>query len=80
MRVKTVQRLGSSSHARLFDAPQQGQAPDQRTADSIRKALKGRMERLLPAPTDANDQSAPAALLDDEVESEESGVAGGEAG
>ena len=63
--------IGSLSHARLFDAPQQGQAPDQRTADSIRKALKGRMERLLPAPSGAN-----GALAADDTSSEVDGVAG----
>jgi len=44
--------IGSLSHARLFDPPVVGQAPDTRTADTIRKALKGRMERLLPPPAD----------------------------
>jgi len=51
--------IGSLSHARMFDAPTTGQAPDQRTADSIRKALKGRMERLLPPPANANGSLAP---------------------
>ena len=78
--ISAYKAIGSLTHARLFDPPVVGQAPDTRTADTIRKALQLRVERLLPAPTDANDQSAPAALLDDEVESEESGVAGGEAG
>ncbi len=42
--------IGSLSHARMFDAPVAGVAPDSRSADSIRTALKGRMERLLPPP------------------------------
>ena len=48
--------IGSLSHARMFDAPVAGVAPDSRSADSIRKALKGRMERLLPPPADEGDQ------------------------
>lgn len=46
--------IGSLTHTRMFDPPVLGQAPDIRTADSIRKALKGRMERLLPPPAGAN--------------------------
>jgi len=67
--------IGSLQHARMFDAPEQGIAPDKRTADSIRKALQHRVERLLPAPADDNDQLAvedgdPGA--DDGVEAEAS--------
>ena len=42
--------IGSLSHARMFDPPPTGQAPDIRSADSIRKALQQRVARLLPAP------------------------------
>ena len=69
--------IGSLSHARMFDAPQQGQAPDQRTADSIRKALKGRMERLLPAPSGANGALATGGGAGDEGGADEGGEAVG---
>jgi len=79
--------IGSLSHARMFDAPVQGQAPDSRSADSIRKALQQRVARLLPAPTDANDQSATPAVADGGQVAEdgadegvEAAASGGEAG
>ncbi len=46
--------IGSLTHARMFDAPVVGQAPDTRSADSIRKALQQRVSRLLPPPAGAN--------------------------
>ncbi len=51
--------IGSLTHTRMFDPPVIGTAPDNRTADTIRKTLQRRVERLLPAPADANGQSAP---------------------
>ena len=46
--------IGNLSHARMFDPPVAGVVPDNRSADSIRKALQQRVSRLLPAPADAN--------------------------
>ena len=76
--------IGNLSHARMFDAPVAGQAPDTRSADSIRKALQQRVSRLLPAPDDANDPLAPADGDDSEAgmgaggedEVEEAGIEG----
>ena len=56
--------IGSLTHTRLFDPPVVGTAPDTRTADTIRKALQLRVERLLPAPAVANGQSATPAVAD----------------
>ncbi len=51
--------IGNLSHARMFDAPVSGVTPDNRSAESIRKALQQRVSRLLPAP-DANEPLAQA--------------------
>jgi hypothetical protein len=51
--------IGSLTHARMFDPPVAGVAPDSRTADTIRKTLQRRVERLLPAPADADGSLSP---------------------
>ncbi len=52
--IAAYRLIGNLSHARMFDAPVVGQAPDTRSADSIRKALQQRVSRLLPPPAGAN--------------------------
>ena len=65
--------IGSLTHTRLFDPPVVGTAPDSRTADTIRKALQRRVERLLPPPADANGSLSPDG---DDIEADEAdGVA-----
>ena len=86
-RIAAYRLIGSLTHARMFDPPVVGTAPDSRSADTIRQALQQRVSRLLPPPSDANDQSAAAASSDDDQvveagieERVEDAVAGGEAG
>ncbi len=69
--------IGNLSHARMFDPPVSGVTPDNRSADTIRRALQQRVSRLLPPPAGANDQSAPVA---DDLGPVEGAVAEGEAG
>ena len=52
--ISAYKAIGSLTHARMFDPPVAGVAPDSRSADTIRKALQRRVERLLPAPASAN--------------------------
>ena len=85
--IAAYKLIGSLTHARMFDPPVVGAAPDSRSADTIRRALQQRVSRLLPPPSDANDQSAAAASSDDDQvveagieERVEDAVAGGEAG
>ena len=85
--IAAYRLIGNLSHARMFDAPVVGQAPDTRSADSIRKALQQRVSRLLPPPSDANDQSATPAVADGGQVAEdgadegvEAAASGGEAG
>ena len=66
--------IGSLTHTRMFDPPVIGTAPDNRTADTIRKTLQRRVERLLPAPADADGSLAPGD--DDSEVGEVDGVAG----
>ncbi len=68
--------IGNLRHARMFDPPVAGVAPDSRSAESIRKALQQRVSRLLPPPADANDQLAP---LTDDLEADEADQVGEEA-
>ncbi len=65
--------IGSLTHARLFDPPVAGVAPDSRSADTIRKALQHRVERLLPSPTSANGALAADDTSSEVEEAEEAG-------
>ncbi len=69
--------IGNLSHARMFDPPVAGVTSDNRSADTIRKALQQRVSRLLPPPAGANGASAPGS---DDLEPVEGAVAEGEAG
>ena len=75
--IAAYRLIGSLTHARMFDPPVAGQAPDTRSADTIRKALQQRVARLLPPPAGANGASAPGS---DDLEPVEGAVAEGEAG
>ncbi len=75
--IAAYRLIGNLSHARMFDAPVVGQAPDTRSADAIRRALQQRVARLLPPPPNANGASAPGS---DDLEPVEGAVAEGEAG
>ena len=85
--IAAYKLIGSLTHARLFDPPVVGTAPDTRSADTIRKALQRRVERLLPSPAAADDQSATPAVADGGQVAEdgadegvEAAASGGEAG
>ncbi len=76
--ISAYKAIGSLTHARMFDPPVAGVAPDSRSADTIRKALQHRVERLLPSPTSANGALSPDG--DDSEADEADEVAGEVAG
>jgi len=71
--IAAYRLIGSLTHARMFDPPAAGVAPDIRSADSIRRALQQRVSRLLPPPADANGALAADDTSSEVEEAEEAG-------
>jgi len=72
--IAAYRLIGNLTHARMFDAPVAGVAPDSRSADTIRRALQQRVARLLPPPAGANGALSPDG---DDSEADEAGEVAG---